>query len=281
MRKTLIILALGLASLPWEYVAAQEETIGIPNVVLNGRMRGDYFFNQTVPNGQLNAIRATAATQSLLRFHPVGQNTTVAQFFVNNNAGEIILQNNPSGTPENNVILRGNGVSFFNGGNVGIGIAGPTAPLHVNGTTKTSVLEITGGSDLSEQFTVTSNAEPGTVLCIDVDNPGALVGSTKAYDRTVAGVVSGAGGLNVGMLMGQEGSVAHGAHPVALTGRVYVKATNAGGVIVPGDLLTTSDVAGHAMKVTDYSQAHGAVIGKALTALDAETGLVLVLVSLQ
>lgn len=153
--------------------------------------------------------------------------------------------------------------------------------LTVNGTTQTKILEITGGSDLAEQFAVTNDAEPGSVVCIDANTPGALIASSKAYDRTVAGVVSGAGGLNVGMMMGQAGSLAHGDHPVALTGRVYVKATAANGAIAPGDMLTTSEVPGHAMKVTDYSQAHGAVIGKAMTALDSETGLVLVLISLQ
>jgi hypothetical protein len=47
-------------------------------------------------------------------------------------------------------------------------------------------------------------------------------------------------------------------------------------------MLTTADTAGHAMGVADYTRAHGAVIGKAMTALDqGETGLVLVLVNLQ
>ena len=49
-----------------------------------------------------------------------------------------------------------------------------------------------------------------------------------------------------------------------------------------GDLLTTSDMPGYAMKVTDYDRANGAIIGKAMTGLPAgDKGLVLVLVSLQ
>jgi hypothetical protein len=35
------------------------------------------------------------------------------------------------------------------------------------------------------------------------------------------------------------------------------------------------------MKVTDHSKAHGAIIGKAMTALSEGRGLVLVLVTLQ
>ena len=68
---------------------------------------------------------------------------------------------------------------------------------------------------------------------------------------------------------------------MALTGRVYVRATAANGAIEPGDLLTTSDLPGQAMKVTDYSRAQGAVLGKAMSALPAGEGLVLVLVTLQ
>ena len=118
-------------------------------------------------------------------------------------------------------------------------------------------------------------------MCIDPVHPGKLVTSARAYDRTVAGVVSGAGGINTGVFMGQPGSVANGQHPVALTGRVYVQADSSNGPIQPGDLLTTSDTAGHAMKVTDYTKAQGAIIGKAMTSLEAGKDLVLVLVSLQ
>jgi hypothetical protein len=46
-------------------------------------------------------------------------------------------------------------------------------------------------------------------------------------------------------------------------------------------MLTTSDMPGHAMKVRDHMRAQGAVIGKAMTALDEGTGYVLVLVTLQ
>jgi len=152
------------------------------------------------------------------------------------------------------------------------------------GKTIVEALEIVAGSDLSEQFDVSSpdnDPEPGMVVCIDPANPGKLMISANAYDRTVAGVISGAGGVEPGLTMGQRGSVADGDHAVALTGRVYVQADVSNGPIVPGDLLTTSDLPGHAMRVTDYGRSHGAVLGKAMTSLDQGTGLVLVLVSLQ
>jgi len=168
----------------------------------------------------------------------------------------------------------------------GDGSVGLTLQADVSGESKvtTQVLQITGGSDLSEQFNIKAGREtlqPGTIVCIDSEHPGQLVTSTKAYDRTVAGVMSGAGGVKPGMLMGQQGTAADGRHPVALSGRVYCQADASNGPIHPGDLLTTSDVPGHAMRVTDYHQAQGSVIGKAMSSLDQGKGLVLVLVSLQ
>lgn len=158
--------------------------------------------------------------------------------------------------------------------------SGPAAVFA--GTTRTNVLQITGGSDLAERFQVSDNLipEPGTVMVIDAHNPGHLVPSNTAYDRKVAGVVSGAGDVETGLVLHQEG-VLEGDTVVAIAGRVYVKAEALTGPITPGDLLTTSDLPGHAMAVTDYERAYGAVIGKAMTGLESGTGLVLVLVNLQ
>lgn len=182
----------------------------------------------------------------------------------------------------------------FKTGRVGINTMTPGTELEINGTTRTKILEITGGSDLSEQFDISTphmikdyikqggfEIEPGMVACIDPDNPGKLLISNKAYDRTVAGIISGAGGVQTGMYMGQKGSIADGKYPVALTGRVYCKADAAYDAIQPGDLLTTSDTIGHVMKASDYDKARGAIIGKAMSPLDKGKGLVLVLVSLQ
>ncbi len=149
------------------------------------------------------------------------------------------------------------------------------------GRITTDILEITGGADLVESFdTAEESVEPGTVLVIDSERAGELTLSTEPYDRRVAGVVSGAGGISPGLRMGQEG-VASGDTPVALTGRVYVKASAENGSIRPGDRLTTAGTPGHAMRVTDAARADGAVIGKAMSTLDQGTGLVLVLVNLQ
>ncbi len=156
------------------------------------------------------------------------------------------------------------------------------ADFNGEGRISTQVLEITGGSDLSENFDIQSaDAKPGMIVSIDPRHPGELHVSSRAYDRTVAGVMSGAGGVKPGMLMGQRNTKADGKHPVALTGRVYCLVDASAGAIEPGDLITTSETPGHGMKVNDHARAQGAIIGKAMTGLASGKGLVLVLVSLQ
>ncbi len=143
-------------------------------------------------------------------------------------------------------------------------------------------VQITGGADLAERFVVTGKTVviPGTVLVIDSANPGQLVASERPYDTRVVGIVSGAGGVQPGLTLHQEGLM-EGDTQVAIAGRVYVLAEADSAPIQPGDLLTTSTLPGYAMKAADRDQAYGAVLGKALTGLDKGTGLVLVLVTLQ
>ena len=142
-------------------------------------------------------------------------------------------------------------------------------------------LTIRGGCDLAEPFPMKEeNIGKGSVVVIDEEHPGQLMLSARAYDTRVAGVISGANGINPGIALHQDGALDQGEN-VALTGRVYVKADASYGAIKPGDLLTTSDTPGHAMKVADHAKAQGAILGKAMSALPEGTGLVLVLVTLQ
>ncbi len=144
-----------------------------------------------------------------------------------------------------------------------------------------SVLQITGGSDLAENFEmVDEQMKPGTIVAIDPRNAGKLVLARGAYNRRVAGVISGANNLSAGMLL-PDLENAKNSMPVALSGRVWVYADATKNPIKPGDLLTTSDTPGYAMKVTNHKKANGAIIGKAMTELKSGKGLVLVLVSLQ
>lgn len=151
----------------------------------------------------------------------------------------------------------------------------------VNGTTTTKVLTISGGSDLAEPFKMsTTNIPQGAVVVIDEERPGQLKLSDRPYDTRVAGAISGANGLRPGITMHQE-DVSEEAQDVALSGRVYVLVDATYGPIQPGDLVTTSSTPGHAMKVTDFDRARGAILGKAMTGLREGRGTVLVLVTLQ
>jgi hypothetical protein len=193
---------------------------------------------------------------------------------------------NSSGLRISEVMLNAPNTTLFdylylNRGNIGIGTTSPQAKLDIAGTTRTDVLQIDAGADLAEPFAITGEPLPGLVVAIDPDHIGQLRVADKAYDRTVAGVISGAGGLQPGLTMQQPEVVQGETHPVALTGRVYVWADASFGPIQPGDLLTTSSTPGHAMRVDDYDLAQGAILGKAMSPLVEGRGLVLVLVSLQ
>src|SRR5690606_36180256 len=98
--------------------------------------------------------------------------------------------------------------------------------------------------------------------------------------RRVAGVVSGAGNYRPGIVLDTRDGVGN-RQPIALLGKVLCKADAAYGPIEIGDLLTTSPTPGHAMKADDSSRAFGAVIGKAMSSLNAGTGLVSTLIALQ
>lgn len=147
-------------------------------------------------------------------------------------------------------------------------------------STNSKVVELGEGLDYAEGFDVAYNTEitPGMVLCIDSKNPGRLTVSKEPYDRCVAGIVTGAKGKGSGVLLGVEGYDCN----VALAGRVYCNVDATEHAVIPGDLLTTSSTPGYAMKVTDYTRAQGAILGKAMGRLDkGEKGQILVLVALQ
>lgn len=153
---------------------------------------------------------------------------------------------------------------------------------YFNGRVRVGTLKVGSGADLAERFEDAHEtpSEPGMVMVIDAEHPGKLRMSTSAYDNKVAGIVSGAGEIRTGMILQQDG-VMEGNISVAMVGRVYCQAEATSNPIRPGDLLTTSALPGHCMKAADATRANGAIIGKAMTGLDAGKGLVLVLVNLQ
>lgn len=156
----------------------------------------------------------------------------------------------------------------------------PNGDGFLDGTMSCKVLNIRGGADVAEPFAMPEDIDKGSVVVIDEGHPGHLKLSAEPYDTRVAGVVSGANGIHPGIALHQEGALATGQN-VALSGRVYVKADAGYGAIQPGDLLTSSETPGHAMKVREPAKAQGAILGKAMTTLKEGRGMVLVLVTLQ
>ncbi len=219
--------------------------------------------------GAFDQLNGGVAVQA----HATGNDAIVAFSDAPNKSGVFAYSNSATGC----------GGCFANyGGGVALG---------VDGLAQVKVLQILGGSDVAEPFDVWSEdqdekIEAGMVMSIDPAHPGELTPSSSAYDTRVAGVISGANGIEPGMVLRSKGNPkADGEHPIAMSGRVWVwcdaSTTTGGGAITPGDRLTTSATRGHAMRASDSARAPGAVIGKAMTDLKEGRGMVLVLVNLQ
>lgn len=136
-------------------------------------------------------------------------------------------------------------------------------------------------ADCAEDFDIQELelAEPGTVMVLG-ENDSALLQSSRAYDKRVAGVVSGAGDYKPGIVLDKQRSKEN-RKPIALLGKVFCKVDASYAPIEIGDLLTTSDTPGHAMKVSDSIKAFGTVIGKALRPIKEGKGMIPILIALQ
>ncbi len=146
-------------------------------------------------------------------------------------------------------------------------------------------VEVTGdirlaNADCAEDFDIggTDVVAPGTVMVLDEE--GALRPGCAAYDKRVAGVVSGAGSCRPGIVLDRQ-QTDRPRLPIALLGKVYCMIDADYGSVEAGDLLTSSPTTGHAMKAADATQAFGAVIGKALQPIRKGQGLIPILVTLQ
>ncbi len=146
-------------------------------------------------------------------------------------------------------------------------------------------VEVTGdirlsNADCAEDFDISglTKVEPGTVMVLG--HEGALFACEQAYDKRVAGVISGAGDYKPGIVLDTHQTEGN-RQPVALLGKVFCKVDARFGAIDIGDLLTTSSTPGHAMKTSDPFKAFGAVIGKALRPLTEGQGLIPILIALQ
>lgn len=138
------------------------------------------------------------------------------------------------------------------------------------------------GADCAEQFEIApaelEGAEPGTVMVVGAE--GALEACRRAYDTRVAGVVSGAGDYQPGIVLDRR-DPSPSRRPIALLGKAFCKVDASEQPVRAGDLLTTSETPGHAMRATDAARTPGAVLGKALRPLREGNGLIPILVGLR
>lgn len=172
-------------------------------------------------------------------------------------------------------------------GNVGIGTGAQTLTSKVqvvgNATftgTVTAANIAAHYQDIAEWVPSREPLEPGVVVVLDRREVNHVAASSSSYDTAVAGVVSAAPGL----ILGVEGT---GRVRVATTGRVRVRVDATRAPIAVGDLLVSGEKRGTAMRseAVEFAgiEIHrpGTVIGKALESLAAGTGEILVLLTLQ
>jgi len=195
------------------------------------------------------------------------------------------------GSSNENIGVFGNSVNGFgikavSQKNVGLSAEGPTLAAFFRGDVQVvgNLTMLNGGdirlADFAEDFDISAleEIEPGSVVVLDDD--GSVQQSRKAYDHKVAGVVSGAGNFRSAITLDRHESQS-ARQAIALMGKVYCKVDAQYSAIGIGDLLTTSETLGHAMKAVDPLKAFGAVIGKALRPMQSGQGIIPVLVALQ
>lgn len=173
-----------------------------------------------------------------------------------------------------------------NTGRIGIGTLDPLYVLDVHGGGHyTGDLLVDGNlaakyQDVAEWVPAAHDMTPGTVVVLNPKAVNEVMASSRAYDTTVAGVVSAQPGIILGV--GSDSK-----EQIATSGRVKVRVDATHAPIRVGDLLVTSEAPGAAMR-SDPLQIRGrafhqpgTIVGKALEPLEGGTGVILVLLSLQ
>jgi len=157
------------------------------------------------------------------------------------------------------------------------------ARIDTSGNVHAAGAYFANGQDYAESVRVSgvpSQYEPGDLLAIDAQHNGRFAKTVKPYATSVAGIFSTRPGV-LGSAHALGTNEFKSEIPLAITGIVPCKVTAENGPIHRGDLLVSSSRPGYAMRGTDRLRMTGAVIGKALEPLEAGSGVVQVLITLQ
>jgi hypothetical protein len=215
----------------------------------------------------------------------IGGNHISPNFYVRQNkaAGSVMTAYNESSMPGTSGI-EGNGQVGVRGigSSTGVHAEGSLYGVYAKSTSPSGyglwvdgVAHCTSGSwgDLAEYVPSDENLQPGDVVIIDPNTENKIKRCDKANDTRVAGIVSTAPTITVGLEEPGKNKFA-----LALAGIVPCKVV-ADDAILPGDLLTTSARTGYAQKAVDPQL--GSIVGKALEGLSSGEGVIRVLVTLQ
>jgi hypothetical protein len=243
--------------------------------------------------------------------------TQPAVYGFNRAGGTAILGNGGTGTGVNGISSSGFGLSGLSNSSIGVlgattnGRAGVVGVAHGQsfstdhwggfyfGVYSFGSLGIYNGSayctgaynasyalDVAEWVKVNDpSIENGDIIVLDKKNTKSFVKSNSSYNTLVAGIISTEPGYVTGGhtkgsdFLTNEEMEAKGYRMLALAGQVPTKVSAENGPIEIGDLLTTSNTAGYAMKATDPKI--GTIVGKAMEPLASGKGKIMVLVTLQ
>lgn len=250
-------------------------------VITNGLMK-------LMANGEIEILRSMRLEKGRMRLgaEPDGQGDA-GGLIIRNSDGKVVIELDAAGRKVHvldNLILENGGLRLGSepgksgqDGMLFLNNAAGKETVRLDGKTGDLILQ---NADCAEDFDMASEeAMPaGTVMVLNAD--GKLCTSNYAYDKRVAGVISGAGNYRPGIILDRQPEEST-RQPIALMGKVFCKVDARHAPITVGDLLTTSPTPGHAMKALDPIQAIGAVLGKALKPLTDGVGMIPILVSLQ
>ncbi|VAW44997.1 hypothetical protein MNBD_GAMMA02-1196 [hydrothermal vent metagenome] len=197
------------------------------------------------------------------------------------NATGVLGQTNSSNDSGVWAYNSGSGTALRTEGNGNLIESWDLAPVNLrfrvdnNGNVSADGSYTSPAADFAEMLPARSGLEAADVLVFGPD--GKLALSTKAYQRTLAGVYSTKPAFIGGV---QSNATDIGKIPLAVVGIIPVKVTDENGEVKPGDMLTSSNTAGFAMRA-GLDAPNGTVIGKALGSMNEDQGIIKMFAILQ